>query len=66
MENLENEKRIFQIWKNHGIYKKGQNHGKIMEFRNIHMEISWGKNFALLTLHLTLTHCLRNYNLLPL
>ncbi len=43
MENLENEKSIFQTWKNHGIWKRGQNHGKVMEFQNISMEKSWGK-----------------------
>ena len=42
--------------------KKGQNHGKFMEFQNINMEKSWNKNFALCAFHLTLTHCFRNYN----
>ncbi len=36
MENLENEKSIFQTWKNNGIWKNDarvmENHGKIMEF----------------------------------
>ena len=41
MENLENEKSIFQTWKNHGILKKKPNHGKIMEFENTSMEKSW-------------------------
>ena len=41
MENLENENSIFQTWKNHGIWKKAQNHGKIMEFQNTSMEKSW-------------------------
>ncbi len=44
MENPENEKSISHTWKNHGILKKGQNHGKIMEFQNIHLlDIDHGK-----------------------
>ena len=39
MENLENEKRIFQTWKNHGIWKKK---AKIMEFWHVdHGKIMW-------------------------
>ena len=37
MENLENEKSIFQTWKNRGIWKKA----KIMELQNASMEKSW-------------------------
>ncbi len=62
LENLENEKCIFQTWKDHGILKKGQNHGKIMEFQNIHMEKSWKKKLALRAFHPILTHCLGYYN----
>ncbi len=39
--NLENEKNFFQTWKNHGISKKPQKPGKIMEFRKINLEKSW-------------------------
>ena len=35
LENLENHKKKFHAWKNHGIWKKLKNHGKIMEFREI-------------------------------
>ena len=35
LENLENYKRKFNAWKNHGIWKKLNNHGKIMEFCKI-------------------------------
>ncbi len=50
MENLENEKSIFQTWKNHGFWKKGQNHGKIMEFQDTSVEKSW--NFFLSCTHI--------------
>ena len=33
LENLENGKSIFQTWKNQGIWKKGQNQGKIRELK---------------------------------
>ncbi len=39
--NLENEKNFFQTWKYHGIWKKPQKPGKIMEFRKINLEKSW-------------------------
>ncbi len=39
--NLENEKNFFQTWKNHGIWKKPQKPGKIMEFEKINLEKSW-------------------------
>ena len=32
MENLENHLNKFHAWKNHGILKDLNNHGKIMEF----------------------------------
>ena len=35
LENLENHKKKFHAWKNHGIWKKLKNHGKIMEFCEI-------------------------------
>ncbi len=31
----------FQTWKNHGIWKKPQKPGKIMEFEKIDLEKSW-------------------------
>ena len=37
MENLENHEKKFHAWKNHGIWKILNNHGKIMEF----CEIIW-------------------------
>ena len=35
MENLENQEKKFHAWKNHGICKNLNNHGKIMEFCEI-------------------------------
>ena len=35
LENLENHKKKFHAWKNHGIWKKLKIHGKIMEFCEI-------------------------------
>ena len=35
LENLENHKKKFHAWKNHGIWKKLKNHGKIMELCEI-------------------------------
>ena len=37
MENLENQHKKFHAWKNHGIWKTQNNHGKIMEI----CEINW-------------------------
>ncbi len=53
--NLENEKNFFQAWKNHGIWKKPQKPGKIMEFEKINLEKSW--NFAS-----DLRHCETNFS----
>ena len=35
MENLEHHEKKFHAWKNHGISKNLNNHGKIMEFCEI-------------------------------
>ena len=35
MENLENHEKKLHAWKNHGILKNLNNHGKIMEFCEI-------------------------------
>ena len=35
LENLENHKKKFHAWRNHGIGKKLKYHGKIMEFLEI-------------------------------